>query len=94
MRSPLWDQLDPGASLRVVSDAPGSGSTAELTPSTVAPQTALWSPNHPMFGFGLFLGLTALALYYATERGAGAGVEAHLGKLHASADADMGGSEK
>lgn len=90
--SPLWAQIDPSASLRVVTDAPAT--TAETTPSTMASSSPFYSPSHPMFGFGVLTALTIGLVFYATEKGAGGGVKAHVGKLNADAAADLKGDKK
>lgn len=93
MSSTIWDAIDPTTELRTQSA--GGYDQGEALPDrqTVPAGTPLYSPNHPQFGAGVVLAVTAGLFYYAFEHGAGASASAHFGRANASADADLGGAQ-
>lgn len=78
-----WSDIDPmvGSSNGVVRNSPQH---------SMVQTTSFWSPSHPLFGFGVLVAATAGALYLVNE-GAGVGIRARFGQLHASGEANLEG---
>ncbi|MHB8431023.1 MAG: hypothetical protein ACYDDZ_10940 [Acidimicrobiales bacterium] len=94
-----WDVFDPTV-------VPGAGGADPSDHSPSAPGASLsaqgsglpfFHPNHELFGFGALLGVTVVAMYYATESRSGAKDSARIdvGPAHAEGDLGLGiGGEK
>lgn len=92
MTDTLWAQLDPETTY----SAPTSGGPTEAYEPSISADNGLnfYHPDHPLFGFGVVVGLTAACLYIATEKGAGAGISARLGRAKAGASVGLEGEKK
>lgn len=89
MPGTAWDLFDPAT----VPDA--GGSSEPLAPQAVSPGPAAVSfihPAHELFGFGALVGLTAVAMYLATEDRTEARGElrGRLGPAEGGIEADLG----
>lgn len=87
-----WSVLDPETTY----DSPSSGHEAPAFEPTISADNGVnfYHPDHPLFGFGVIVGITAACLYAATEKGAGAGINARLGRAKAGAQVGLEGDKK